>query len=117
MSKDNCQKHNEAFNESRYDKAVNRIKTGGHLTYGKIEESGIKQIEKKLIKKLCTFMVFPVVNQQNYVNEAVAEAFKEMQLYMKHKWISFDKVDKQINALENRIMELEDRIKELEKNE
>lgn len=51
------------------------------IDYGKIEGKGIKLIVKRLVRKLISFLIIPVIQQQNEINDSLDERIRKVEHY------------------------------------
>lgn len=105
---------------------LQQLRNNGNLIYGNIADTGVKGCLKKLIRKIISFLIIPVVQQQNRFNAAAADKVEELtaDLQMMEERIGkgdysqlvsfFERRDEMFDAMENRILQLEKRISELE---
>jgi hypothetical protein len=98
-------------------KAIENARNTGKLKYGEID-SGVKGFFKKVVRKMISPILLPVMHQQNDYNAKIADVVDSLNdANRKITGIddtSLDSIDKMIDHLETEIVILRKKVEELE---
>ena len=73
----------EGYSLENLKAAVEELSRFGHISsYHNIEDSGVKSILKKVIRKLMLFLINPIVEEQNRFNQSVTRSVQQMIEYI-----------------------------------
>lgn len=98
-----------SYNESEFENLVNAINATCSVPwYRDLGNGGIKVFVKKVIRKIMTFLIAPIAEDQMKFNVNVANTVNQLAGYVKYQ-------NDIIDDYKNRIIELEKKVKELEK--
>lgn len=93
----------DSFDLGEMERVVQQMNMRSHVEwYYAVEGSAFANFFKKVIRRLCRFMLIPIVDHQNAYNSSAAQSMNQVLAYVKEQ-------QKTIETLEARIKELEEK--------
>ena len=93
----------DSFDLGEMERVVQQMNMRSHVEwYHAVEGSAFANFFKKVIRRLCRFMLIPIVDHQNAYNSSAAQSMNQVLAYVKEQ-------QKTIESLEARIKELEEK--------
>ena len=106
------------YNENECKHILHNINCNCHVAwYREIPGTGIKKFMKKVIRKLCAFLIAPISEQQTLFNSEVTKEFNQIVAYIEELENQKGIYEKNIEILEEKIEKLELEIKALREQE
>ena len=102
----------EEYNEIEYALALHNMGVYAYVPwYRDLPCGGVKKVIKKVIRKLCSFLIAPISDQQSDFNMQATKGFAQIAGYIEEVENQFDDCRKTIKLLEQKIEKLEKEIK------
>lgn len=96
-----------SYSKEAYKEIVGDINRNSYVPwYRELGQGGIRGIIKRYIRKMVTFLVAPMADEQNLFNEEVAQAFSQLTGYI-------EKQEELVEIYKENILELEKKIEKL----
>jgi methyl-accepting chemotaxis protein len=97
-----------SYNEAEYLELVRRLNTDAYVPwYRDLGVNGVKRFVKKVIRRMISFVVAPMSEEQNRFNSEVCQAVNQLQGYIEQQKHVIETCQKNINLLEEKIARLE----------
>lgn len=105
-----------SYNENEFKHILHNINVRCSIPwYRDISQGGVTAFVKKVIRKLCTFLIAPMSDDQNFYNAEVAKEFNQVAGYITQTEEQLELYKKNIELLEEKISKLEAEIETLRK--
>lgn len=104
------------FNKNEYKHILHNINMNCNVPwYRDIAQGGVIGFIKKVVRKMCAFLIAPISDQQNLFNGEVTKEFNQITGYMDEIEEQFELYKKNIELLEEKISKLETEMEVLRK--
>lgn len=102
----------EEYNEIEYALILHNLGVYAYVPwYRDLPGKTVKRVLKKVIRKLCSFIIAPISEQQSAFNAQATRGFGQIGGYIEETDHRFDECKKTIKLLEQKIEKLENEIK------
>ena len=93
----------DVFDLGEMERVVQQINMRSHLElYHPVEGSAFANFFKKVIRRLCRFMLIPIVDHQNAYNSSAAQSMNQALSYIKEQQKIIANLEERIKALEDK---------------
>lgn len=104
------------FDKNVYKHILHNLNSRNSIPwYREIPQGGIVRFVKKVVRKLCTFIIAPMSDEQNFYNGEVAKQFNQIAGYIQQTDEQLEAYKKNIQLLEQKISKLETEVEALRK--